>query len=144
MPFISKKRFFENLLNPLSQPRADVTILVFCMKLVMWLPSESTCGKEPRNSAYLFAKRTLLEAEVAGMLTLQLLQSWLLVTIYELGHAIYPSAYISIATCARYGSLLDLKRDRSMIFRDSTTWIELEERRRTWWTVVVLDRSVFL
>lgn len=144
MPFISKKRFFENLLNPLSQPRADVTILVFCMKLVIWLPSETTRGKDPRTSAYLFAKRTLLEAEVAGMLTLQLLQSWLLVTIYELGHAIYPSAYMSIATCARYGSLLDLKRDRSMIFRDSTTWIELEERRRTWWTAVVLDRFINL
>jgi hypothetical protein len=144
MPFISKKRFYENLLNPLSPPRTDVTILIFCMNLIMWLPPETTPSGEPRTSAYLFAKRALLEAEVSGMLSLQLLQSWLLVTIYELGHAIYPSAYMSIATSARYGSLLDLKRDRSLVFRDSTTWVELEERRRTWWTIVVLDRSVVL
>lgn len=143
-PFISKKRFYENLLNPLSQHRSDATILIFCMKLVMWLPSESANSTEPRSPSYLFAKRTLLEAEVAGILSLQLLQAWLLVTIYELGHAIYPSAYMSIATCARYGSLLDLKRDRSQVFRDTATWVLLEERRRTWWAIVVLDRSVFL
>lgn len=140
LPFISKKRFYENLLNPLSQPRSDVTLLIFCMKLVSWLPADSSNGTEPRTSSYLFAKRTLLEAEVAGILSLQLLQAWLLVTVYELGHAIYPSAYISIATCARYGSLLDLKRDRSTIFKDSATWVELEERRRTWWTIVIFDR----
>lgn len=144
MPFISKKWYYEKLLNPLSQPRADVTILIFCMKLISWLPSESANSRDARTSSYLFAKRTLLEAEVAGILSLQVLQAWLLVTIYELGHAIYPSAYMSIATCARYGSLLDLKCNRSQVFRDSATWVELEERRRTWWSIVVLDRSVLL
>lgn len=127
-------------MNPLNQPRTDVTILVFCMKVLLWLPSESSNGTQPRTPSYLFAKRTLLEAEVAGVLSLQVLQAWLLITIYELGHAIYPSAYMSIAACARYGSLLDLKVDRSLVFREAATWVELEERRRTWWAIVVLDR----
>lgn len=140
MPFISKKRFYENLVNPLNQPRSDVVLLIFCMKLALWLPADSSNGTEPRTSSYLFAKRILLEAEVAGILSLQILQAWLLVTLYELGHAIYPSAYMSIATCARYGSLLGLKRDRSTIFRDPATWVEHEERRRTWWAIVIFDR----
>lgn len=106
MSFVSKKRFYENLLNPLTQPRADTTLLIFCMKLIMWQPSEQT-NKNAKTSIYLFAKRSLLEAEVAGMLSIHILQAWILVTIYELGHAIFPSAYMSIATCARYGSLLD-------------------------------------
>ena len=44
----------------------------------------------------------------------------ILTAIYEYAHAIYPAAYITIGTCARYGL----------------------ERRRFWWAIVILDRVV--
>jgi hypothetical protein len=135
MPIISKKRFYEHLLNPLLQPRTDVAMLCLCMRLITWLPSDSE--KSPETTIYLTAKRCFTEAETAGILTIQGLQAGLLISLYEVGHAMYPSAYISIGSCARYGFALGINWKA---VAPSYTWIELEERRRVWWAVVILER----
>lgn len=141
LPFISKKLFYGHLMNTSPQPRADLTLLLLCMKLITWLPSESSDESRPRTPDYLTAKRLLVEAEVAGMMTLQVLQAMILVSIYELGHAIYPSAYLSIGACARYGLALGIDAQKaSGIIDSSSTMLEQEEKRRAWWAIVVLDR----
>jgi hypothetical protein len=142
MPIISKKRFYENLLNPLMQPRTDVALLIYCMKLITAPPSENKDGGNPKTAAYLNAKRFLLEAEIAGILSLQLLQAGLLVTIYEVGHAIYPLAYTSVGTLARYGVSLGINGKRQAGSTEQFTWVEEEERRRVWWAILILDRFV--
>jgi hypothetical protein len=143
MPIISKKRFYEKLLNPLMQPRIDVMLLVYCMRLITVSPSDHADGENPKTSGYLNARRFLLEAEVAGILSLQLLQAGLLVTMYEVGHAIYPSAYTSLGTWVRYGVSLGINRERPVGSIEPFEWLEEEERRRVWWAILILDRYVF-
>jgi len=137
---ISKKRFYHNLLNPLAQPRADVSLLLLCMRLITWSPSENPNVKEPQTSGYFMAKRFLLEIETAGILTLQALQGCILLTIYEIGHAIYPAAYISIGICVRLATALGIHGKVMPHVSDISAWVEQEERRRVWWSVVILDR----
>ncbi|MCJ1246722.1 hypothetical protein MMC30_003931 [Trapelia coarctata] len=143
MPLISKKRFYDYLMNPLSQlshPRADLTILIFCMKLINWSPVKQTQDKA-KTPAYLAAKRILLAAELDGMLTLQILQASIIVLIYEVGHAIYPAAYMSVGSCAKYGLALGIDKQRAISSTASILDIlEEEERRRAWWAIVVFDR----
>lgn len=143
MPLISKKRFYDYLMNPLSQlsqPRADLTVLIFCMKLINWSPVKQTQDKA-KTPAYLAAKRILLAAELDGMLTLQILQASILVLIYEVGHAIFPAAYMSVGTCTKYGLALGIDRQKEISYTASILDIlEEEERRRAWWATVVFDR----
>ena len=145
MPIISKKHFYDHLLNPLSPPRADITLLIYCMKLLLSSPqSQSQDEQIPQTSGYLTAKRFLLEAEIAGILTLQLLQAQILVLLYEIGHAIYPAAYMSIGACARYGLALGIDEQRDMHSNQPyLKLLEQEERGRVWWAVVILDRFDF-
>ncbi|KAF1982763.1 hypothetical protein K402DRAFT_437571 [Aulographum hederae CBS 113979] len=118
MPIISKKRFYDHSLNPLVQQGVDVVLLLSAMKLVVWHP-----GQTPRPEAQHRAIRhAFVEAENAGILTLQLLQAKILVTIYEFGHAIYPAAYLSVGSSA----------------------LEIEEKKRSWWAVLILDRTMQL
>lgn len=141
MPVVSKKRFYDHLLNPLLQPRADVMLLIFCMKLIAWSPLEQTNEHKPKTLAYMTVKRCLLEAEVAGIFTVQLLQALLLVTLYELGHGIYPAAYMSVGACARYGLALGVDGQTLSKSHNSTlTLLQQEEDRRVWWACVILDR----
>lgn len=141
LPFISKKRFYLNLLNPLAQPRADVSLLLLCMKLITWSPSESNGKLEgPQTAAYFMAKRFVLEIETAGILTVPVLQACILLTIYEIGHAIYPSAYISIGACVRHSSALGIHGREVEHVTDTSLWIEQEERKRVWWAVIIIDR----
>lgn len=146
LPFISKIRLHQSILSqasPLSQPRADVAILLLCMKLVIWNPSENGVFDNPRNQRYFAAKRFLLEIETAGVLTVQAAQACILLTLYELGHAIYPAAYLSIGTCARYAMALGFNGKVTPHTVEGSEWIKQEERRRVWWAVVILDRLAF-
>jgi hypothetical protein len=140
LPFISKKRFLLSLLNPLAEPRADVALLILCMKLVTWSPSEHGVLEDPQTPEYLTAKRFFLELEVAGVLTLQVAQACILLSVFELGHAIFPAAYISVGTSSRYVMALGVNGKRTPHTTDPSTWMQQEERRRVWWTTVILDK----
>ncbi|OAL28485.1 hypothetical protein AYO20_09433 [Fonsecaea nubica] len=96
-----------------------------------------------RTGALLYAKvKSLITLlETAGRYSLRVLQSRLLVTLFELGHDINHSAYVSIGTCASSGVALGI--DELPLGRwppDINDWIKQEEERRAWWAIVLLDR----
>ena len=134
MPFISKKLFYERHINPLARPRTDISLLCLCMKIF------SEFNNDPQTQVYVLAKHYIVEIEVAGTFTLQTLQAHLLIAIYELGHGIYPSAYLSIVACAARGIALDLEKELTDCTTSEFTWVEREERRRVWWAIIILER----
>lgn len=143
MPLLSKKKMYHELANDKSQHPSDFIILIYCMKLLMWWPPahDGSAKRDGRTTAYLRATQLLFEAEGAGVLTLQLLQAKLLVCLYELGHSIYPAAYLSVGACARYGMALGIDKTNEDFQRDlATDPIDLEEMRRCWWAVIIIDR----
>ena len=113
------------------------------MDLVLWAPGEDFRDREPRTEQYHAVKKIFFEVEQRGALSLQLLQAMLLLAIYEYAHAIYPSAYITIATCARYGLILGIDKQRQQEVEQTDFDLEQqEERRRVWWAIVILDRMI--
>ncbi|KAF2415955.1 hypothetical protein EJ08DRAFT_622773 [Tothia fuscella] len=137
MPVVSKKLFYDRLLNPLQEPRADVALLCLCMRLSIW--SQTSNETNPQSDVYLTAKRYVVELEASGVLTLALMQACLLLSIYEIGHGIYPAAFMTVGSCAAYGFALALD-STGTVFSEQFTWIEKEERRRVWWAVIILER----
>jgi hypothetical protein len=138
MPIISKKRFYNHVMNPLTPKTAELPLLLSCMKILLWRPAN-----EPQPHAeHLAIKHTILEAENAGILTLPLLQAKILLTIFELGHAIYPAAYFSIASCARYGTALGVNKclEANVLSNAPAAILEAEEKKRAWWAILILDR----
>jgi hypothetical protein len=76
-------------------------------------------------------------------MSIHVLQAGILITFYELGQAIYPAAYLSVGSCARYGLALGIDK-LSLIPPSegdaSQAWNEQEESRRVWWAVLIFDR----
>lgn len=138
MPIISRKVFYDRLLNPLLPPRADVVLLCLCMRLVTWSPSLDDSA--PKTESYLSAKQYAIELELSGIFTIQTLQALVLISLYEFGHGIYPSAYITIKACAAYGTALGLDFRSTANSSVQISWIEIEERRRVWWGILILER----
>jgi hypothetical protein len=60
--------------------------------------------------------------------------------LYEIGHGIYPAAYLSIGSCIRYGGALGVNLAIEDIATKSQDDVDSEERRRSWWAILVLDR----
>jgi hypothetical protein len=92
---------------------------------------------------YHAAKRFHMAVEAVGVLSVHVLQANILTAIYEMGHAIYPAAYISVGTCARYGLALGIDKCVTGPPCESEWarfWVEIEEKRRAWWAIILLDR----
>ncbi|KKO99131.1 hypothetical protein THAR02_08765 [Trichoderma harzianum] len=142
MPIVSNPRCFNTLLNPLSFDRADVALLCLAMKLNLWLPTASS--SDPHTTTYIAARQFLYGLEISGTLSLPILQAAILITIYEIGHAIYPAAYASISVCIQYAAALGLEWKTTSWRDGDQDWIESEERRRVWWAIVILERGLAL
>lgn len=128
------------------------------MKLITSKPVDGQdCGQNPM---YIAAKRFVALLEASGMVSLILLQANILITLFEYGQAIYPAAWMSAGWCSRYAILLGINgfdTSSQLIgsvvsnvspfhaiylteFIAQDTWTEQEERYRTWWGVLILDR----
>jgi hypothetical protein len=139
MPIISKKRFYEHLagLSCDNQLRSDYALLILCMDLMLWAPG----AQDPRSSAYLAAKHLYLDLELQGVVSIQALQAHVLLATYEYGHAIFPSANVSVEACVRYGELLGINWEAEQV-KKPFDWVDVEEQNRLWWSIVLLDRYV--
>ncbi|UKZ81898.1 hypothetical protein TrVFT333_009674 [Trichoderma virens FT-333] len=78
-----------------------------------------------------------------GNFSLQALQAKVLLAYYELGHAIYPAAYLATGSCAKYGIALGLHNASHQTVQ-TLSLDEAEERLRTWWAILVLERCIRL
>ncbi|CAH0056008.1 unnamed protein product [Clonostachys solani] len=141
LPIISKRGFSLHLLNPLARRRTELSLLALCMKLCC-TPPDDDAGVATR--LYRAAKQFHFEVETAGTLSIHTLQANILIALYEMAHAIYPAAYLTVGACARQGLALGadkLPMDGAGDGNSRTsTWQEVEERRRAWWAVLMLDR----
>ncbi|OTA95000.1 hypothetical protein M434DRAFT_236786 [Hypoxylon sp. CO27-5] len=99
LPILSKKRVRRHIAENGSAPDCPSHLLFLCMKLVSeLLPSEIPARA---NKTYMQVLETLLRVENSRLPCLQLLQSVILISIYEIGHAIYPAAYLRVGHASR-------------------------------------------
>jgi hypothetical protein len=98
-----------------------------------------------RTSLYRLTKRFYSEVESTEDLSVQVLQAAICIAIFEIGDAIYPAAYLTVGVCARYAIAMGLdnvNKERMGGGNRAASWMEIEEARRAWWGVLVLDRCV--
>ncbi|POS88067.1 hypothetical protein EPUL_000562 [Erysiphe pulchra] len=136
IPIISKKRLTKYLAKPQWELLPDIALLFLCIKLVISKPKDGLdCSQ---NELYLAAKRFINFMQSTGFISILILQANILVTLYEYGHAIYPSAWMSSGWSVRYGNLLGINGDEAAIdlLGKPSDEIDKEERLRTWWALI--------
>ncbi|PON22914.1 hypothetical protein TGAM01_v208169 [Trichoderma gamsii] len=145
LPIISESRFNQNFPKLFNPSTIDFTTLCLCMKLVHTSPSQQAVGgTDAVSPSYLIAKSSIGLLEATGFLTLDAIQSRLLLVLYEVGHGIYPAASVSIGSCARLARHAGLSRDFWHAQEAAVANPDAEERRRTWWAIHNLDRFIAL
>lgn len=140
LPILSRKRVRQHIAECGSIPHSPSQLLFLCMKLVL---EPLSLGISARGSKlYARVLEVLLEVENSYLPCLQLLQSVILISVYELGHAIYPAAYLRVGHAARLCVMMGFhdRKNASQLFKDTVTWTAREEERRAWWAVFCLDR----
>lgn len=142
-PVIFRKNFFNIALNPLSPRRTEGILLSLCMKLYCTPATQD--DRDGKTALYKATKEFYSQVEATGIMSVCIMQSAILIAIYEIGHAIYPAAYLTVGACARYGVALGLDKLLVDLMGEDNLgrpWMEIEEMRRTWWGILILDRCV--
>ncbi|KAL2417406.1 hypothetical protein ABEF95_015225 [Exophiala dermatitidis] len=145
LPFVSKRRLDLALSNPSLDLSADCALLLLAMKLIIQAPSGDP--ESMRSPLYALTKQNYAMVESEGLISLQTLQANILIAVFEIGHAIYPAAYMTTGQCARLGHVLginDRNHAHQYFRRPPVSWAEVEEEKRTWWATMLLDRYVNL
>lgn len=135
MPIVSRIRLYGALINSPQDTDPTIVSILLAMKLLLSAPGEPNVCSE----LYAITKEWQLRLEMTGHLTVYTIQSEILVALYEIGHAIFPGAFTTIATTARHAIVLGIDGTLPM---QGEAWVEQEERNRTWWAVLILDRYV--
>lgn len=137
LPIISKKRIIHELRDGHTESGSCHELLLLCMKLCSTTPS----SRPAESDLYLLTRSLCSTAESSGFICLQLIQCLILLTVFELSHAIHPAAYLTIGRATRLGLLMGLhERQPQPLFKRAETWSLREEQRRTWWAVFILER----
>jgi hypothetical protein len=139
---LCKSRVYKSLPTLITGPRADFAVLCVCIKLIQQLPSAQTTDMQ--SALYLEVKKLTSLLEATSNLSLDVVHCKLLLTFYELGHALHRSAYISIAACARVARAIGLHRKEWQNIGAGTDRLYMEEEKRTWWAVVNMERFINL
>lgn len=128
MSFISKPRFYSYHLNSQSciPNRPETILLLLSLKLITTLPP--TNPRNPQTPLYQAIKHYCLEVETSNVPSLPILQAEILIALYEMGHGIYPAAYLTIGACARYAYALGINCNKRLNVRRVLTMVEMEER----------------
>ncbi|KAK0624379.1 hypothetical protein B0T14DRAFT_517942 [Immersiella caudata] len=148
-PVLSRLKINRYLDSPAGGTQADMALLLMAVRLLS-LSVSPTSNQTPRDREslplYRRAKECYAALEMQGVITPVLLQAVLLLAYWEVGHAVYPAAFLSVGLCARLGQALGIHKQRREatipMYADPTSAIETEEQRRIWWGVVTLDRYV--
>lgn len=136
IPVIPVQYMQKNLSQLINLMTNEETLLLACIKLL----TQHLPGDHQSNRYYLAVKTSLVAFEINGQLSIPLLQAQILVLIYEYGHGIYPSGYLTLAVCSRYLTALEIHGPK--LPNASANWIDVEAQRRLWWSVYIIERFV--
>lgn len=138
MPIIGKTFAKRVLSRPVDTILADTALLLSCMQLLLYTPQN--CASAEDLPLYKAIKEANMQLEVAGLQSLRVIQSGILVAVFEVGHGIYPASYNTVAQCARHAISLGFHIRKAPQFLQP--WPEWEEEVRVWWFILMLDRYV--
>ena len=140
LPMVWRRRIDTLISNQSTRLPCGTALLLAGMKLATHVPDRELHPSQSR--LYLLLKHELNLLENQGYISVGLLQAGILVAVYEMGHSIYPAAYLSIGRCVNVAHVMGLHKRKSApqaISRPSF-WSESEELTRVWCAILVLDR----
>ena len=139
-PFVSKKRIYHQIDGAIDD---SLALLMLCMRMVS---EQVTFGTPADSVLYRTVKRLFSTLETTTVTSVVILQALVMIALYELGHGIFPAAYLTVGHAARLGTMMGLPcrnpHKTTQLYKPANSWTPREEERRVWWAILILDRSV--
>ncbi|CAH0022426.1 unnamed protein product [Clonostachys rhizophaga] len=130
LPILHKQQIYTYLETSRLDLPVDVALLFLSIRLLVSGPKTWPTG--PRSAIYMTAKQGFAGLEIGGILSETVLQASLLISLYEIGHGIYPSAFLSAGACVRYGLAIGLGGPQECRLQRPLSRFDHEQSRKLW------------
>lgn len=141
-PILAEGPFYERLTYILTYTSPDLSLLTLCMVLLGAKPVDDEIPPRMR-SLYILLKGFIATLEAIEINSVELLQCRLLLTIFEVGHGMYPAAYISMGANVRAAVALGANEvSKAQLEETFKSPGRAGEARRIWRGIVIADRWV--
>ena len=144
---INKDRSLHRASIQMREPAVASVSYAIWLHGSLFLPNGDSEEKACYDRAREYLLRTEVDAGTAVTMSLEALQATLLLTMYELKRMYFSRAWISLGKAVRMALMMGLHRmDRNEHQENvngnanESDWVEVEEKRRTFWTAFILDR----
>lgn len=131
---IHEPSFRSRVRSLLHTPHAESALTILVMWLLTVKGHDEGSRECARSAIYPLASHLFSHLQFVRGPSLELVQTGLLLAVYETAAARSQAAFITIGTCARLGYILRLNVDIE------TTWVIAETRRRVWLGIYMVDR----
>ncbi|KAF2167615.1 hypothetical protein M409DRAFT_54199 [Zasmidium cellare ATCC 36951] len=145
LPILSQARFFDSALTVFRQPSIETYFVCLCMSLHTEPLDDDTNARDTtryRAVWKLFDELQMVPAHSA--MALSVIQGRILMLAYEIGHGIFPNAFMGISSCVQLATVRGLKFDDLGLLEDQQQTLNMsfarEEEKRSWWAIYVLER----
>lgn len=144
--FTSEVKLYNQLPQRWNDASVDFTLLAFIILLFNASPQLSERCYSFHSDImfmYLSSKSWLALLEGAGLNSIDLVNSRLLITLFEIVHGFYPAAYLSIAGTVRAADALSIYKSQEASLSRSSDLIRKKEREEStelWCGIMILDR----
>jgi hypothetical protein len=136
---IIEPSFRKRLSNLHREPCAETAMLLLTVFMVTGSHDQSN-NDTHRTRIYQIGKYLFSFLQLQREPSLEMVQSGLLLVLYELRASRLNEASVSVGNCARLGYTLRLNIDHIQQDEERLPWVESEERRRVWCGLYMLDR----
>ncbi|KAF7184327.1 hypothetical protein CNMCM7691_005079 [Aspergillus felis] len=141
LPVIHERNFRQRLSQLMSMPRADTALLLLAIYLLTMERGSEAHYHPEQSQTYYLCKYLFSFLQLTRPPCLDMVQTGLLLVVYELGNSLSNAASLTVGVCARLAYSMNLHVDTRPLHASFTPgWIELEEKLRTWLGIYMLDR----
>lgn len=100
-PMISRKRLHQNLIHLSLSLRANFALLLLSIYPVLQPPFHQHESSVTRSPLYYKTKQLFGLLQSAEFMSIDMVQSALLIAAYEYSHGFFQSAFLSVGVCPR-------------------------------------------
>ncbi|KAK9424064.1 putative Transcription factor domain-containing protein [Seiridium unicorne] len=144
MPTIQRRRYFARYrqnLGTISQSYACLQSSMWTLAAAMSSQFQHLCQPLYQETLQKLEHTAQCGGDGDAASRLELAQAWTFVSVYEFMHATFQRGWASAGRAIRMAQFLRLNSIDSMVVEmDSSSFVEIEEKRRTFWMVFCLDR----
>ena len=135
VPFYCPDRFGKDLVQFEVAPTAEFSLLLLCMCLVTYSPSEHLPVPLAHDALYFHVKTLFAQIHVLRRPSTHSIQAGILLSIYEYAHGQVEKALASIDLCARMAYQIGMNK--------KPTRLGWSESWNTYWAIFIFERIFY-